>query len=119
MIKRGKKFWVGFDLGGTKMMATVYDGAFKAKASAKAKTPVNEGPKAVLARIRETILEALQEAKIPARALAGMKAAFAANATGVWPISGIDETALRPDPALMEKLAAALAAHRWQPLAAG
>ena len=30
MIKRGKKFWVGFDLGGTKMMATVYDGAFKA-----------------------------------------------------------------------------------------
>ena len=56
---------------------------------------------------------------VEARALAGMKAAFAANATGVWPISGIDETALRPDPALMEKLAAALAAHRWQPLAAG
>ena len=73
MIKRGKKVWVGFDLGGTKMMATVYDGAFKAKASAKAKTPVNEGPKAVLARIRETILEALQEAKIPVRALAGIR----------------------------------------------
>ncbi len=56
---------------------------------------------------------------IEARALAGMKAAFAANATGIWPISGIDETALRPDPALMERLAAALAVHRWQPLAAG
>ena len=56
---------------------------------------------------------------VEARALAGMKAAFAANATGVWPISGIDETALRPDPALMETLAAALAVHRWQPLAAG
>ena len=63
MIKRGKKFWVGFDLGGTKMMATVYDAAFKAKASAKAKTPVNEGPKAVQARIRETIAEALKEAE--------------------------------------------------------
>jgi len=56
---------------------------------------------------------------VEARALAGMKAAFACNATGVWPISGIDETALRPDPVLMEKLAAALAAHRWQPLAVG
>ena len=72
MIKRGKKFWVGFDLGGTKMMATVYDGAFKAQASAKAKTPVTEGPKAVLARIRETIAEALKEAEIPPRALAGI-----------------------------------------------
>ena len=72
MVKRGKKFWVGFDLGGTKMMATVYDGAFKALGSAKAKTPVNDGAKAVLARIRETILEALQEAKVAPRALAGI-----------------------------------------------
>ena len=72
MVKRGKKFWVGFDLGGTKMMATVYDGAFKARSTAKAKTPVNDGAKAVLARIRETILEALQEAKVAPRALAGI-----------------------------------------------
>ena len=72
MIKRGKKVWAGFDLGGTKMMATIYDGGFKALGSAKAKTPVNEGPKAVLARIHETIAEALKEAKIPARALAGI-----------------------------------------------
>ena len=56
---------------------------------------------------------------VEARALAGMKAAFAANATGIWPISGIDETALRPDQALMDRLAAALAVHRWQPLATG
>ena len=56
---------------------------------------------------------------VEARALAGMKAAFAANATGIWLISGIDETALRPDPVLMQALAAALAAHRWQSLAGG
>ena len=39
--KKTKKtpYWVGFDLGGTKMMATVYDGGFKPLASAKAKTP--------------------------------------------------------------------------------
>ena len=73
MIKRRKKkIWVGFDLGGTKMMATVYDGGFKALASAKAKTPVNEGPKAVQARIRETIASALKEAKVQARAVAGI-----------------------------------------------
>ena len=62
MIKRSKKrVWVGFDLGGTKMMATVYDGTFKPLASAKAKTPVSAGPKAVQDRIRETIAEALKE----------------------------------------------------------
>jgi glucokinase len=72
MIKRKKKFWVGFDLGGTKMMATVFDGSFQALASAKAKTPVNDGPKAVQARIRETITEALKEAKVPARGLSGI-----------------------------------------------
>lgn len=53
---------------------------------------------------------------VEARALAGIRAAFAANATGIWPISGVNETALRPDPALMETLAAARAEHRWQPL---
>ena len=65
MIKRKKKIWVGFDLGGTKMMATVYDGGFKPLASAKAKTPVNAGPKAVQERIRETIAAALKEGRAP------------------------------------------------------
>ena len=72
MAKRGKKVWVGFDLGGTKMMATVFDGAFRTLGAAKAKTPVNEGPKAVLARIRETIAEALQEAGAAPGAVAGI-----------------------------------------------
>ena len=72
MAKGANKVWVGFDLGGTKMMATVYGAGFKALASAKSKTPVNDGPKAVLARIRETIHAALKEAKVPPRALAGI-----------------------------------------------
>jgi len=53
---------------------------------------------------------------VEARALAGLKAAFAVNATGIWPVSGIDETTLRPDPALMETLAKSLDLARWQPL---
>jgi len=72
MIKRKKKIWVGFDLGGTKMMATVYTGTFRALAFAKAKTPVNEGPKAVQIRIRETIKEALKLAKVPVRSVSGI-----------------------------------------------
>lgn len=72
MGKRRQTYWAGFDLGGTKMMATVFDGAFKVLGSAKAKTPVNDGAQAVQARIRETVLEALQDAKVPARALAGI-----------------------------------------------
>ena len=70
----------------------------------------------------EKLLQAgLVEAGVPqrhrpveARSLAGLKAAFAANATGVWPISGIDEMALRPDPGLMERLAAARDAAPWR-----
>lgn len=80
MIKSGKKktghkpakHWVGFDLGGTKMMATVFNGAFRPLASAKAKTPVNNGPKAVQERIRETIAAALKEAKVPPQGLSGI-----------------------------------------------
>ena len=61
---------------------------------------------------------AQRTAPVEARALAGMRAAFAANATGIRPIAGIDETALRPDPVLMEALAAALRTQPWRPLAA-
>jgi 4-amino-4-deoxychorismate lyase len=53
---------------------------------------------------------------VEARALGGLKAAFAANATGVWPLSGIDDLALRPDPVLMESLQAAVRAMPLRPL---
>lgn len=53
---------------------------------------------------------------VESKALGGFRAAFAANASGAWPVSGIDETVLRPDPALMTKLQAALAATPWQRL---
>lgn len=58
-----------------------------------------------------------RHAPVEARALAGLRAAFAANATGIWPIGGIDDITLRPDPALMEALDAALRSQPWRPLA--
>ncbi|WP_454830105.1 aminotransferase class IV family protein [Pseudoxanthomonas wuyuanensis] len=46
----------------------------------------------------------------------GFRAAFAANASGVQQVLGIDGMALAQDPALMERLAAALAGQPWRPL---
>ncbi len=45
---------------------------------------------------------------------AGFRAAFAANASGLQPILGIDGTAYEPDPALMARLEAALASRPWE-----
>lgn len=67
-----KSFWIGFDLGGTKMMAVVYDHSFKSLAMVRVKTRASEGPDAVLQRMKETIHEAMEEAKISSRALKGI-----------------------------------------------
>lgn len=72
MKNPSKRYWLGFDLGGTKMMAVVFDGDFKPVASARAKTKGAEGADEVLLRIRGTIDEALQQAKIEADGLGGI-----------------------------------------------
>ena len=64
--------WLGFDLGGTKMMAVVFDGDFRGVASARAKTQGAEGAAKVLERIRSTILEALGKAGLGLSDLAGI-----------------------------------------------
>lgn len=72
-MKRKKAgLWMGFDLGGTKMMAVVYDGKFKALGSRKRKTKAYEGMKAGLARIAETVNQALENAGVSAGDIAGM-----------------------------------------------
>lgn len=54
---------VGFDMGGTKMLAVVLDGEYRELARAKVRTPVGAGNKETLAAIVETIRDALEEAK--------------------------------------------------------
>jgi glucokinase len=56
---------VGFDLGATKMMAVVLDPKFRPLARRRRKTKGSQNPRAGLARIVETIREALDEAGIP------------------------------------------------------
>ena len=67
-----KKYWIGFDLGGTKMLAVVFDRKFNAVGKARRKTKGAEGAQAGLARMVETIEEALGEAKIEAGDLGGI-----------------------------------------------
>ena len=69
--KRGK-YWLGFDLGGTKMMATVFDSNFKIVASQRAKTKPQDGARAVLNRVIETIKAAIAGAKLKPSALGGI-----------------------------------------------
>lgn len=66
------KVWVGFDLGGTKMCAYLFDDAFTVLASKKQKTKANEGIEAGFARVFETIHDALAEASIGPERIAGI-----------------------------------------------
>ncbi len=60
--------WVGFDLGGTKMLAVIHDENLKPLGRKRRKTRGHEGAEAGLERIEETIAKAFKDADIdPAR----------------------------------------------------
>ena len=72
LVAKKKNHWVGFDLGGTNMMACVYDGDLKLKGTKRRNTKGRIGVKAGLKRIATTIHEALGEAGIKPDRLAGI-----------------------------------------------
>ena len=53
------RYWLGFDLGGTKMMATLFDKDFNIVAYRRKKTKDANGAKGILARVVETVEEAI------------------------------------------------------------
>ncbi len=55
-------YWIGFDLGGTKMMATVFNGRFKKITSVRRKTKAYQGANAGVKRIAETIQRTMDDA---------------------------------------------------------
>ena len=67
-----KKYWVGFDLGGTKMLCVVYDDEFKMLGRERKKTKGHLGAKTGLSRITETIENALEDAGIDKDDLSGI-----------------------------------------------
>lgn len=57
-------YWLGFDLGGTKMLASVYDGKFQVRGRKRRKTKGSEGSESVTSRMVRTMHEALDEAQV-------------------------------------------------------
>jgi glucokinase len=71
-MARDRGYWVGFDLGGTKMFATVFNQRFEPLGRERKKTKGHEGAKAGLERIANAIRQALEEAKVAPEQLAGI-----------------------------------------------
>src|SRR4051794_24329509 len=69
---RNSRPWVGFDLGGTKMLVAVFGPDFRLMGRRRRKTKGSEGAKAGLDRIVETVRDALIEAKLTDQRLAGI-----------------------------------------------
>jgi len=72
MKKTKNRVWIGFDLGGTKMMAVVLNDASRVIATRRRKTKGEVGANVGVARIVETIEEALGEAKVDPSRLSGI-----------------------------------------------
>jgi len=70
--KNKSRRWVGFDLGGTKIMATVFDDTFQVLGQKRRKTRGENGQKISVDRIRETIEQALENAQAGPQELCGI-----------------------------------------------
>ena len=64
--------WVGFDLGGTKMLGIVYDSEFQQIGRDRKKTKGHLGPEAGLKRIIDVIDESLKKAEVDRGSLGGI-----------------------------------------------
>ncbi|MCA9245952.1 MAG: ROK family protein [Planctomycetales bacterium] len=66
------RHWVGFDLGGTKMLAKVFDAEFNGLGQERTKTKGHEGAEAGLKRIARSIHKALEATQVAPSQLAGI-----------------------------------------------
>jgi glucokinase len=64
--------WVGVDFGGSKILAVVFDAAFRPLARKRKRTKAQEGPQKGLARVGELIEQALREADVGAERVAAI-----------------------------------------------
>lgn len=69
-----RRIWIGFDLGGTKMMAVVFDDKLQVLAKKRRKTRGNAGEQVSLERLAETISQALTEAGVTEEEITGIGA---------------------------------------------
>jgi glucokinase len=67
-----EKYWLGFDLGGSKMLAIIYDETFQPCGRRRKKTKGHEGQESVVSRMQDVIRDALEDAKIEVSQLSGI-----------------------------------------------
>lgn len=72
--KRGDRgpYWIGFDLGGTKMLSALFDSRLRPILRKRRKTRVEDGPKGGVRRVISLIEETLDEGRIAVDALGGI-----------------------------------------------
>jgi glucokinase len=68
----GNSHWLGFDLGGTKMQSVLFNSEYETLGRRRRKTKGQEGAKAGVERIVETIHQTLNEANLPPTELSGI-----------------------------------------------
>ena len=71
-MKSSDHYWIGFDLGGTKMLAALFDERFRMVGSRRRKSKGQAGAKAGIARIVETIDQLLIDTGVDGTAIAGI-----------------------------------------------
>lgn len=71
-MPKDKEYWVGFDLGGTKMLATVFDSDFEVLGRERKKTRGHEGVESGVERIVRAVEEAVADAEIKTSAVRGI-----------------------------------------------
>lgn len=67
-----REYWIGFDLGGTKMLSIVFDSNFKPIGRCRKKTRGFEGMAAGLDRINSVIKESIEDAGITKKKISGL-----------------------------------------------
>lgn len=73
MSKQKKdQYWVGVDLGGTKILSTVYNQKFQHLASKRLRTQSERGCEIVIERLIRTIQEALEKTELDAKKISGI-----------------------------------------------
>ena len=65
-------YWIGFDLGGTKMLCTVFDTEFKPVGRKRKKTKGHEGVKSGVDRMIQAIHQAIEDAEVAPDQIAGI-----------------------------------------------
>ncbi len=72
MATATKQNWIGFDLGGTKMLAVVFNEKFEPIGRSRKKTKGHEGKAAGLERINQVIRDAIDDADIDVKSVGGL-----------------------------------------------